>query len=61
MRTETGKHQDYVQGLLKRLAWQYLEGTPLPNREDDRGAEKTLSLDQLWRLWQHVRSEGYGE
>jgi hypothetical protein len=61
MRTETGKQQDYVQGLLKRLAWQYLEGTPLPSREGDMGAKKTLSLDQLWRLWRHVRSEGYGE
>jgi hypothetical protein len=61
MRTETDKQQDYVQGILKRLAWQYLEGTPLPSREDDTGAKKTLSSDQLWRLWRYVRSEGYGE
>ena len=61
MRTETGKQQGHVQGVLKRLAWHYIEGTPLPNRGDDRGAKRTLSLDQLWRLWRHVRSEGYGE
>ena len=61
MRTETDKQQDHVQRILKRLAWQYLEGTALPSRADDTGAKRSLSLEQLWRLWRYVRSEGYGE
>jgi hypothetical protein len=61
MRMETSQQAEYVQGILKRLAWQYLQGTPLPSRADETTAKRSLSLDELWRLWRYVRSEGYDE
>jgi hypothetical protein len=57
MNTETDKRRMYVERLMNRLQRQYVEQTPLPAHEDG----KSLSLEQLQRLYHHIMSEGYGE